>query len=262
MPGMPKSQPLPQQPSAFDTAVNAARQVYNQVPPNARFLGEAVLGRTAPITEKDFTSTQLGAIRGQVERMRGINAQTTMQKQDELQNLTPEKFAAGQKEGLYRYNLGGAIDDNGNFHFPQFMPYGDYMQKVQKSYNSLMAHPEVTTVGGYKPQHTGMDNAGWGETLKKTFSDPDFQIATSLGRYKTFDTPQGMIVKDDYNFDRNNTEKDEHLSLGLLAKPVAFADTYMRKYKPGYHRDVNINLGSPDKHEDSWYRSVMGMPRR
>lgn len=246
----------------LDAFFDAARQVYNQVPPNVRFLGEALVGRTAPITEKDFTPTQLGAIRGQVERQKGLNAAQKMGYESELMELTPEKYAAGQKQGDYRYNW-GTIDDQGNFKQAQFMPYGDYMRRVQNRMNSYTAHPEVTSVAGYKPQDTGLDHASWGATLNRTFNDPDYQVATSLGRFKATDTPQGTIVRDRYNFDTYKTEADEKLTPQMLVtKPVQFADTYMRKYQPGYSRDVNINIGQPDPRTDSWYRSVMGMPAR
>ena len=212
--------------------VGYLRSLYNRVPVNARMLVENVLGRTAPITEKDFSPSDLEAIRQQYQRQMNVLSDEYAMNRSRQESLTPGN-------ALQYDPIGAAQGASGQDVFARMQ--GDLAGRVGR-YERMMANRRIP-VDRYAGQSGHMDEQGWGKTLRD-LGDPDARIASTLGRYVVQEHPQGAVAYDTYDFNRYGSEKDEGLSWNALAHPVAMADMMMRKYNLGHPLPVEIMLRS------------------
>ena len=233
-----------QQPSSLgaigDAVNNAARQAYNYaIPPNARFLGELAAGVTSPITEKDFTPGDIAAMR----QMYTTQKQANTTAEDDLRHLqtsvTPQNFRGS---GYDRERQFDAASPTGmsykQLSFPQFQ------QGVRNQLATFDKTRGRTSISQYGDNTALLDHQNLPTTVYRSYADPEYRVATTLGRFKVHETPQGLVARDNYNFDRWGTEQNESPSLGMLvSKPVKFFDTVMRQNFSGRSRPVEVNLG-------------------
>lgn len=210
------------------------REIYNSlVPSNVRVLAETAMGSTAPITEQDLTQADLNFLRRQYEETRGRN---TAAESELIRRL-------GSSETEYMKNpLPGRMQVSPEGIPSQgIVPYAD-AQKQLRSYQTTRDRTAV----GYSPSGSGVDTIPVGQAISRTMTDPEFRMATLLGRYQVVETPEGPTAVDRYDFNRMNTENSEALTVSdLVNAPVRFLDTAMRKYLPSASRPVNIRLGIP-----------------
>lgn len=212
--------------------VSYLRSLYNRVPVNARILAENVLGRTAPITEKDFSPSDLEAIRRQYQRQMNVLSDEYAMNRSRQDSLTP-------MNALQYDPIGAAQGASAQDVYVRLQR--DLAGRVGR-YERMMADRRVP-VDRYAGHSGHMDEQGWGKTLHD-LGNPDARIASTLGRFVVQEHPQGAVAHDMYDFDRLGTEKDEGFSWNALAHPVAFADMMMRKYHLGHPLPVEIMLRS------------------
>jgi hypothetical protein len=193
------------------------RSVYNKLPVNARVVMEYGMGRTSPITEKDFSPEDLQAIRAQDQRAREQSFSNYENAIGVLNTLTPENAWKHDEIGAL---LGESPEE--------------IYKRVHGKYSNIVNTFEQRQAQGRnvvsKYQSGGdINEQGWGNVLSG-LSDPNVRIGTSLGRYNVLNTPQGQMAFDLYDFDPNKTEKDEPFSMEFLTHPVKGLDWFMRKY--------------------------------
>lgn len=186
------------------------------VPANLRLVGEYLLGRRSPITEDDFTQSDLDYMRQQHDQTRNAlqdEYALNISSRERGENpLSISRLSEGYETGEGQRSRGAAI--------------ANYERWAHKGMVPITKYPGTTG---------NIDDYGWGEIVN-SFSDPQTRVATSLGRYGVQNTPQGDMAYDTYDFNKYGTEKSEALSWDMLHNhPVKFLDTAIRKY----------NLGSP-----------------
>ena len=170
--------------------VGYLRSLYNRVPVNARMPVENVLGRTAPITEKDFSPSDLEAIRQQYQRQMNVLSDEYAMNRSRQDSLTPGN-------ALQYDPIGAAQGVSGQDVYARMQ--GDLAGRVGR-YERMMADKRVP-VDRYAGHSGHMDEQGWGKTLRD-FGDPDARIASTLGRYVVQEHPQGPVAHDTYDFNR------------------------------------------------------------
>ncbi len=210
------------------------REIYNTlVPSNVRALAETAMGSTAPITEQDLTPADLNFLRRQYEETRERNTAAESELIKRLGSSEAE-YMKDPLPGKMQVSPEG-IPSQG------VVPYAD-AQRQLRSYQTTRDRTAV----GYSPSGSGVDTVPVGRAISRTFTDPEFRMATLLGRYQVVETPEGPTAVDRYDFNRMNTEQSEQLTASdLINAPVRFLDTAMRKYLPSASRPVNIRLGIP-----------------
>jgi hypothetical protein len=222
--------------SLWEQAKEATHNAYvNTIPSNVRLLGETMMGVDTPITERDFPASDLDAMRAQLSTSKRMSDDRENNLR-EIAKMSPQDYArSSQAKGRLTF------DKQGNPQISQ-ESYEDFMGGVRKKLDSFDATRGKTTVGGYR-DHAGLDNYGWKQAIDRSIYDPDFRVATTLGRYQAQDTPNGPVIRDDYNFDKWNTENSEKVDASTLRDtPIHFVDYLMRKYAGNRHRPVQINL--------------------
>lgn len=212
--------------------------VYKKIPTNARLLGETLLGSNAPITEKDFTAEELAAIRNQVarqqERNNNLEAAYIGQLQDEMQN--PAEFYG------YRQTKDGK---------QTLISREEYIADLKNKIESFAVNPNKTSVRPYSRGEATDAGVGGGffETVGKSFSSPEYNISTTLGRYNAYTQPDGsVVVKDTYDWaktgGREPTLGEALQAMGrAFPNPEGMGNVAMRYLRPEAGRAVTVNLG-------------------
>lgn len=205
------------------------RSVYNQIPTNLRMVGQYVTGYGGPFTEKDFAPEELQAMRRQYEETKALNTDRYAKALSKLNRLTVENAPQFDPPAA----LGGAT--------PQEI-YDSLRQRLTneiETYERRMAQHR-TPVSKYGAGGD-VNEQSWGNVLSGMF-DPAQQVGTTVGKYNVLNTPQGDMVYDLYNFDKQGYEKEEPFSLEYLTHPVKGVDWALRKYGPQHSVPVQIML--------------------
>ena len=222
------------------------RTIYNAlVPTNMRVFGETLLGSTAPITERDFTPHELETLR---QMYGGAKSRAAALENEYAQRLrrTPEQYYANPEIEFV---------ETPNAFVRAPLSYENAQQKVA---NKLASY--VNTHGRTSLSYLDYPGANTAaptydtiyDALTRSFTDPAYNLKTTLGSFKVVDTPEGPVAVDKYNFDKKDYYKQQYgLDLDKasnwdLAKsahgPIDFLDMYMIKNNPSRVRDVKIRL--------------------
>lgn len=187
--------------------------LYKLIPTNARLYGESLLGSTSPITEKDFTPSELAVMREMYQKQKQANDAKMQQYKEGIPQIKDEKL----REQLLQ----------------KLKTYEDTKNKTSISYDE---YPENRSV---------VDTTGLAG-LYKSFTDPYYTVSTSLGRYNVMETPTGPQVVDNYNWDNElkmieslPKEKLNEMSLQSIENALAKIAAHL---KPSTNRPVNIKL--------------------
>ncbi len=188
----------------------------NAIPINARMLLGTMLGSRAPITEKDLSPAELQVLADVIASKKHVNEINERWTAADLANPATE------------------YDD----------PAGH--KAIAEKLLATFSKDRAKTSIGYDdyPGDRLATSDGMGATLWRSFTDPAYRMATTLGRFNAYDTPQGTEIRDKYNFDTRTYIGDRSLG-GLLRNssgPLDFFDNYMNTRNPGATRDVNIRL--------------------
>ena len=154
-------------------------ELYKKIPTNLRLFGEYLAGVESPITEKDFTEDELGVIRNQIIAQK-INNEV----------LEDEYRKAGDADAVETFEKTRGRTS--------VSPY-----TIQKS--GLPTNK--TTFGrSYISGGSGAVDKGWEESLK-ALDDPNYMVATTLGKYTAEDVDDGFRIRENYDFNRGASDR-------------------------------------------------------
>ena len=156
--------------------------LYKKIPTNMRIFGENLFGSTDPITQKDFTNDELIQI---IALKRG-QEKVNKAKQKLLEDAVKEQDPIALREGK--------VD-------PQL---SDMLSSFKKTTGKTAVKPYDTV---------GVDQT-WYNAIPRSFTDPSYNVATTLGKYNTYDEDGNVRVKDTYNFNKKIRDKILGTSLG------------------------------------------------
>lgn len=197
--------------------------LYKNIPTNVRLFGESIIGKTQPITNKDFTQEELNYIQSQVAAQEEKNKR----RQKLLEEGTPQ------------------ITD------PK-------LRKVFEKELETYKRTENKTNISYQNYPSGLSAADttWWDAFVKSISSPEFNVATSLGQYTAIKDSTGkLVVIDTYNWDNEKKLIEEKLKnkdykgiLNLLVdSPQSALATIMSSFLPGRKREVRLEFENPNK---------------
>tara|TARA_R110000803_G_C11848885_1_gene305587 strand:- start:49 stop:621 length:573 start_codon:yes stop_codon:yes gene_type:complete len=157
-----------------------------------RLLGEYMLGADSPITAKDFKPEELAFIRQQITQQRQQNMMREQQLKDKADFLRRQSQAtSGVKLVNPEEALQEALSDLGTY------------DKTRGA---------TTITDPYKGTREVVDQ-GYFPSLVKSFTDPQYNVATSLGKYVAKEDDGGLRIEDTYDFN----PKERKLPGGLAA---------------------------------------------
>jgi hypothetical protein len=199
--------------------------LYKQyVPANARLFAESVLGNDAPITEKDFTQRDLSELRRMIEAKKQQNLLAE-------QRLTPRPRV--------QYTQFPNIQEG------REVPYAEYagnLQQQKDTYNQTRGKTSIS----YRdyPKTDMYEDSGWLEQLRGSLTQPSHVLETSLGQFNAYDTPDGMEVRDNYNWNPVPFTTSEAIRSipEMFQSPEKMGNGLVRMFRPNINRPVNIKL--------------------
>lgn len=217
-------------PQWHEEGAGLLRSLYNRIPVNARLMVEYGLGRTAPITERDFAPSDLQAIKRQATAQRMALGEQYARNRSAQESMNPLNAAM--------YDPVAAMSGES----PQNI-FARRSQELAQQVADYERRRELgrTPVMKYEPAAGQIDEQSWGNVLQG-LSNPDMRIGTSLGRYTVVETPRGQMAVDRYDFNRYGSEHDEPFSWDMVTHPVKGADWFMRKYSTTPPIPVQIML--------------------
>lgn len=221
------------------------------VPSNARMLIDTALGEKSDITEKDFSKDELSLLKTMYQnkqkrnesRRQEIANKLSMSEKDYIKN--PERKFVAQTTPEGREIVSGVP-----------MSYAEYLQKTKNELASFDKTKGKTSIDyyDYPDGKSAPTFDSWLKSAWKSYNDPDYRLKTILGSFNVYDTPEGAVAKDQYNFDKKDfykmtygvdLDKDNLLDIWKKSNgPVDFLDMMMIKKQPRASRNVNIKLPS------------------
>ena len=236
-------------PPANNSLLKSAYQAV--VPSNARMLIDTAMGERSDITEKDFSKDELALLKTMYQNKQKQNEslrqeianKLNMSEKDYLRN--PERKFVPQVTPEGREIIAGVP-----------MSYAEYIQKTKSQLDSFDKTKGKTSLNYYDyPEGKSAPTFdSWLKSAWKSYTDPEYRLKTILGSFNVYDTPEGQIAKDQYNFDKKdfyqtvygiNFDKDNVLDMWKKSDgPVDFLDMLMIKKNPRASRNVNIKLPS------------------
>jgi hypothetical protein len=196
--------------------------LYKQIPTNIRLLGESIVGKTDPITAKDFTAEELAYIQKQVSEQETKNKEKIYLLQQGIPQITDPKLKKIFEKDLATYK--------------------NTENKTNISYTNY-------------PQGLSAADTNWWDAFVKSISSPEFNVATSLGQYTAIkDSSGNMVIVDKYNWDNEKKLIEEKLKnkdyrgiLSLLTdSPQSTLATLMSSFLPSRQREVKIEFVNPN----------------
>ena len=191
------------------------RNLYKKIPTNMRLLIENLIGDTSTITEDDFTNNELIEIISAIEKQKAVNA--------EEEQILKEEGADNKKFVTKGTSTEEALDS--------------YEETRGKT--SINPYNKFTTFTGLP--NTMVDN-NYRDSLIRSFGDPEYNVATSLGRYNAYDTDEGYNIIDEYNFNPEMRNINSGGILKALRRSPELAGEYLSNLFKTSPRDVDINL--------------------
>ena len=218
------------------------------VPTNVQLLARSAAGDSSVVTGKNFLPTDIAEMKRQVAAQKSKNKFMEDIKSGEFERMTPEVYhQEGRDQPPYTPEEAASI----RAVFPdaqtRAVPYDAWRNQRLKELASFDKTRGRTSVSDYQGTTSGLDTANLPTTAQRSYFDPEYRVATTLGRYKAFDTPQGTIVLDKYNFDRYGTggsHQDLPLS-EMYNMPVGVLDSLMKHHRSKVEKPVAINLDDP-----------------
>ena len=200
--------------------------LYKKLPTNFRLLLENLVGVEEPVTEKDFTDSEL------IQMVLNIEDQ-------KKKNNAEENRLRQQKSDSYSF---ASVSDNASD------------PRIAEEVKSFEDTRGKTSINPYGESPRGMVDQNYIDALLKSFSNTpsgdDYRIATSLGRYnavdKKVDSPESFqyTINDTYDF--NKKERDlptgfKEVLNRFLSSPE-IAGEYVANLVNTDPRPVKINL--------------------
>jgi hypothetical protein len=190
------------------------RNLYKKIPTNMRLFIENLLGDTSTITEDDFTNDELIEMIALIERQQDINARE--------EQILKEEGADNQT----------------------FVTKGTSTEDALASYENTRGRTSVDPYTYYDDTSSMMVDQDYSSSLARSFNDPMYNVATTLGQYTATDVDDGYNIRDIYNFNKDERDLPTDLSAvlrNILASPE-LAGEYLANLLGSEPRDVDIDL--------------------
>jgi len=219
------------------------RDLYKQIPVNARVFAETVLGAEDPITEEDFTDEDLRYLRRLVDETSAKNDV----REAELRG-DRDYYRANPDLRSYELGEGGNLVDITDRR-------REKLDRRIKSYEDTRGRTSIDYQDITKTQKHGTEGEFESviKTVKDSFLDPAYRAKTTLGRFTAEQQEDGsVVIKDTYDWN----QLDQKVSLrdfldalpGMIRSPRKAGNAFMRLVKPDTSREVNVKL--PDDYRE------------
>jgi len=223
--------------------------LYRRLPTNMRLLAENLFGVDRPITEKDFKPEELEYIREQIAYSKRIyEAQEA-----NLRTMYERLDSPDYEHPVYPLRHGNiTITETQADRVAKRQQDLDNLRRDIQTYEDTAGQTAVTNPYGWKDRlspssredsEVNVDQP-WAESLRRSFTDPRYNVATSLGKYVAEDVDGGMRVRDEYNFNPQERNLPEGLAAAL--KRILFSPELAGEYLANAFgtspRNVDINL--------------------
>lgn len=197
--------------------------LYKRLPTNMRLLGEYILGADTPITAEDFKPEELEVIRQQIAQQQQQNAR----QEQALKNKAD--FLRQQSQRTSGVTLANPEEE---------------LQKVLSDLGTYDRTRDTTAITDpYRGAREVVDQ-GYFSSLGKSFTDPRYNVATSLGKYVATDENGGMRIQDTYDFNREERNLPSGLAaLRNMASSPELLFEYLANMMDRSPRPVDLYLG-------------------
>jgi hypothetical protein len=207
------------------------RSLYNNIPTNIRLLVENMVGVDTPITAKDFTKEELIEIAFLAEKQKRLNIKREKRLEKRLEADLAKRSEADKaySERLQKdyIDLTEPIDI-------------DDTKKMLASYRKTRGK---TSVNPYVQNQQKVVDLDYTDSFKRTFTDPTYRVATSLGKYNLYDlNDKALRVKDKYNFNKKerNLPTNFRNALAMMMASPELAGEYLANFLSTEDREVDI----------------------
>ena len=195
------------------------RSLYNNIPTNIRLLVENMVGVDTPITAKDFTKEELIEIAFLAEKQKRLN----IKREKRLEKRLEADLAGGPPEPLLK----------------------DYIDDTKKMLASYKKTRGKTSVNPYVQNLQKVVDLDYTDSFKRTFTDPNYRVATSLGKYNLYNlSDKALRVKDKYNFNKKerNLPTNFRNALAMMMASPELAGEYLANFLSTEDREVDITI--------------------
>ena len=222
--------------------------LYKQVVPvNARTFIETAMGKTTPITERDFSPEELDTLKQSVKAAKSKNSLSEEHYRKNLQTSSAEYNKKPETEWLQ--NLSGKYEEF-------VVPYSEWIKRNQSAVDSYEKTRDRTSISyGDYPIKSGETAApvgqNWGSAIYQSYTDPGFRLASTLGSAKYHENGGKPFIEDSYGFSSDHPGvykgiTDDSSLTDILSKyigtPGALGEILYSKYLGKGRRPVKINL--------------------
>jgi len=195
------------------------RSLYNNIPTNIRLLVENMVGVDTPITAKDFTKDELIEIAFLAEKQKRLN----IKREKRLEKRLEADLAEGPPEPFMK----------------------DYIDDTKKMLASYRKTRGKTSVNPYVQNLQKVVDLDYTDSFKRTFTDPSYRVATSLGKYNLYNlSDKALRVKDKYNFNKKerNLPTNFRNALAMMMASPELAGEYLANFLSTEDREVDITI--------------------
>jgi len=195
------------------------RSLYNNIPTNIRLLVENMVGVDTPITAKDFTKEELIEMAFLAEKQKRLN----IKREKRLEKRLEADLAEGPPEPFMK----------------------DYIDDTKKMLASYRKTRGKTSVNPYVQNLQKVVDLDYTDSFKRTFTDPSYRVATSLGKYNLYNlSDKALRVKDKYNFNKKerNLPTNFRNALAMMMASPELAGEYLANFLSTEDREVDITI--------------------
>ena len=211
------------------------QSLYRKLPTNMRLLLEQIVGVERPITEEDFRPEELEWMRKQIRDQQFHN-----QKQEESYRTNYEWLQdhASQEE---------SGEDVMALH-PRDRPPAttqDRLDWLEELEGQIQSYEDTRGRTSINPYFVDTVDQPWRESLSRSFTSPQYNVATSLGKYVAEDVDGGYRIKDKYDFNRKERQMDKY-GIGSIIKRILLspelAGEHLMSFLSRKPREVDVEI--------------------
>lgn len=222
---------------------DAMRSAYNAaVPPTARLLAESAMGVHTPITERDFSPSDIQNMKDRLAEQQQFNASRERNLQSIQDTMTPEGYRHYQ--AMTDQPIGGSED------YRLFMAQNAEKLKSFQDTRGQTAVPYGNTFGRDDQSNQPLsvytpEQGNFLTSMQRSYTDPGYRTGMTLGRFNVYDTPQGRVAVDNYDFRGRKQTPSEMLHEFQTQPTVTAIRGAIPTVFPNIERPVAINLDRP-----------------
>ena len=122
----------------------------------------------------------------------------------------------------------------------------NYRNKKNRKFANQPLNQTTVSSYGNDPQALGANKVdeSYAGSLYRTFTDPQYRVATSLGRFDSESSPDDITIRDEYNFNKKQRDLPTDLKsmLSLIGNSPEVAGEYLANLFNTPTRKVNIKV--------------------